>query len=169
MKNILLINRTLFNLKIYDEQSRINDLLIRYLVNRSTPTFHSIVNILCLQMYLCKYFIMVMFFAALEYICLCCFIYIPFSNILNIPIYFRNNLKTLRVLGSVGEPINPEAWLWFYNLVGNKRCSIVDTFWQTETGGHVLTGLPGASPMKPGAAVRFLFKYSYIEHCQSFC
>ncbi|OWR40596.1 Acetyl-coenzyme A synthetase [Danaus plexippus plexippus] len=64
----------------------------------------------------------------------------------------KNNLKTLRVLGSVGEPINPEAWLWFYNLVGNKRCSIVDTFWQTETGGHVLTGLPGASPMKPGAA-----------------
>lgn len=63
-----------------------------------------------------------------------------------------HDLKTLRVLGSVGEPINPEAWLWYYNLVGNGRCSIVDTFWQTETGGHVLTSLPGATPMKSGAA-----------------
>ncbi|CAG4929373.1 unnamed protein product [Parnassius apollo] len=64
----------------------------------------------------------------------------------------KHNLKTLRVLGSVGEPINPEAWLWYYSLIGNNRCSIVDTFWQTETGGHVLTSLPGATPMKPGAA-----------------
>ncbi|XP_028162348.1 acetyl-coenzyme A synthetase [Ostrinia furnacalis] len=64
----------------------------------------------------------------------------------------KHNLKTLRVLGSVGEPINPEAWLWYYNLVGGGRCSIVDTFWQTETGGHVITSLPGATPMKPGAA-----------------
>ncbi|XP_013189383.1 acetyl-coenzyme A synthetase [Amyelois transitella] len=63
-----------------------------------------------------------------------------------------HNLSTLRVLGSVGEPINPEAWLWYYNLVGHGRCSIADTFWQTETGGHVLTSLPGATPMKPGAA-----------------
>lgn len=63
-----------------------------------------------------------------------------------------HNLGTLRVLGSVGEPINPEAWLWYYNLIGGGRCSIVDTFWQTETGGHVLTSLPGATPMKPGAA-----------------
>ncbi|XP_050361102.1 acetyl-coenzyme A synthetase [Nymphalis io] len=63
-----------------------------------------------------------------------------------------HNLKSLRVLGSVGEPINPEAWLWYYHVVGNGRCSIVDTFWQTETGGHVLTSLPGATPMKPGAA-----------------
>lgn len=60
------------------------------------------------------------------------------------------------MLGSVGEPINPEAWLWYYNLVGSGRCSIVDTFWQTETGGHVLTSLPGATPMKPGAAVSLL-------------
>ncbi|XP_026314476.1 acetyl-coenzyme A synthetase [Hyposmocoma kahamanoa] len=64
----------------------------------------------------------------------------------------RNDVKSLRVLGSVGEPINPEAWLWYYSLVGSGRCSIVDTFWQTETGGHVLTSLPGATPMKPGSA-----------------
>ncbi|KAL0902548.1 hypothetical protein ABMA27_000390 [Loxostege sticticalis] len=64
----------------------------------------------------------------------------------------KHKLKTLRVLGSVGEPFNPEAWLWYYNLVGSGRCSIVDTFWQTETGGHVITSLPGATPMKPGAA-----------------
>ncbi|KAG6457985.1 hypothetical protein O3G_MSEX010609 [Manduca sexta] len=65
---------------------------------------------------------------------------------------YKHDLKTLRVLGSVGEPINPEAWLWYYHTVGGDRCSIVDTFWQTETGGHVLTSLPGATPMKPGAA-----------------
>ncbi|VVC86221.1 unnamed protein product [Leptidea sinapis] len=64
----------------------------------------------------------------------------------------KHDLTSLRVLGSVGEPINPEAWYWYYNLVGSGRCSIVDTFWQTETGGHVLTSLPGATPMKPGAA-----------------
>lgn len=68
-------------------------------------------------------------------------------------IFYRHNLSSLKVLGSVGEPINPEAWLWYYKLVGGERCSIVDTFWQTETGGHVLTPLPGATPMKPGAAV----------------
>lgn len=60
--------------------------------------------------------------------------------------------RSLRVLGSVGEPINPEAWLWYYKVVGNKNCAIVDTFWQTETGGHVLTPLPGATPTKPGSA-----------------
>ncbi|XP_056632408.1 acetyl-coenzyme A synthetase [Diorhabda carinulata] len=64
----------------------------------------------------------------------------------------KHDLSTLRVLGSVGEPINPEAWLWYYRFVGRGRCSIVDTFWQTETGGHVLTPLPGAIPMKPGSA-----------------
>ncbi|XP_045542019.1 acetyl-coenzyme A synthetase [Papilio machaon] len=64
----------------------------------------------------------------------------------------KHNMKTLRVLGSVGEPINPEAWLWYHTMIGSGRCSIVDTFWQTETGGHVLTSLPGATPMKPGAA-----------------
>ncbi|XP_030589035.1 acetyl-coenzyme A synthetase, cytoplasmic isoform X4 [Archocentrus centrarchus] len=63
--------------------------------------------------------------------------------------YRRNSLK---VLGTVGEPINPEAWQWYYNVVGEKRCPIVDTFWQTETGGHVLTPLPAATPMKPGSA-----------------
>ncbi|XP_064486802.1 acetyl-coenzyme A synthetase, cytoplasmic-like [Ornithodoros turicata] len=60
--------------------------------------------------------------------------------------------KSLRILGSVGEPINPEAWLWYHKVVGNKNCAIVDTFWQTETGGHVLTPLPGATPTKPGSA-----------------
>ncbi|MCW5622153.1 MAG: acetate--CoA ligase [Burkholderiales bacterium] len=60
--------------------------------------------------------------------------------------------KSLRLLGSVGEPINPEAWLWYYNVVGEKRCPIVDTWWQTETGGILLTPLPGATPLKPGSA-----------------
>ncbi|XP_018564105.1 acetyl-coenzyme A synthetase [Anoplophora glabripennis] len=64
----------------------------------------------------------------------------------------RHDLSSLKVLGSVGELINPEAWMWYYKLVGHEKCSIVDTFWQTETGGHVLTPLPGATPMKPGAA-----------------
>ncbi|KAL1117498.1 hypothetical protein AAG570_004820, partial [Ranatra chinensis] len=64
----------------------------------------------------------------------------------------RHKLSSLQVLGSVGEPINPEAWLWYYHLVGGGNCSIVDTFWQTETGGHVLTPLPGCTPMKPGSA-----------------
>ncbi len=60
--------------------------------------------------------------------------------------------SSLRVLGSVGEPINPEAWRWYYEVVGDKRCSIVDTFWQTETGGHMITPLPGATALKPGSA-----------------
>ncbi|XP_053593848.1 acetyl-coenzyme A synthetase isoform X2 [Microplitis demolitor] len=64
----------------------------------------------------------------------------------------KYNLRSLKVLGSVGEPINSEAWLWFYNLIGHGKCSIADTFWQTETGGHVITPLPGATPMKPGSA-----------------
>ncbi|NGM88642.1 acetate--CoA ligase [Parapusillimonas sp. SGNA-6] len=61
------------------------------------------------------------------------------------------DLSSLRLLGSVGEPINPEAWIWYYNNVGNGRCPIVDTWWQTETGGHILTPLPGATPLKPGS------------------
>jgi len=61
------------------------------------------------------------------------------------------DLNTLRVLGTVGEPINPEAWMWYYENIGNSLCSIVDTFWQTETGGHVITPLPGATPMVPGS------------------
>ena len=59
--------------------------------------------------------------------------------------------KSLRVLGTVGEPINPEAWRWYYNVVGEGRCSIVDTYWQTETGGHMITGLAAATEMKPGS------------------
>jgi acetyl-CoA synthetase len=63
----------------------------------------------------------------------------------------RYDLSSLRLLGSVGEPINPEAWIWYYNNVGNGRCPIVDTWWQTETGGHILAPLPGATPLKPGS------------------
>ncbi len=59
---------------------------------------------------------------------------------------------SLRVLGTVGEPINPEAWEWYYNVVGEGKCPIVDTWWQTETGGHMITPLPGATDMKPGSA-----------------
>lgn len=59
---------------------------------------------------------------------------------------------SLRLLGSVGEPINPEAWLWYYNIVGERRCPIVDTWWQTETGGMLITPMPGATPLKPGSA-----------------
>lgn len=61
------------------------------------------------------------------------------------------DLSSLRLLGSVGEPINPEAWMWYYQTVGNSQCPIVDTFWQTETGGHVITPLPGATPLVPGS------------------
>ena len=61
------------------------------------------------------------------------------------------DLTSLRILGSVGEPINPEAWMWYYDNVGGGRCPIVDTFWQTETGGHMITPLPGVTPMKPGS------------------
>jgi len=61
------------------------------------------------------------------------------------------NLSSLRILGTVGEPINPEAWMWYYENVGNNKCPIVDTFWQTETGGHVITPLPGATPLVPGS------------------
>ncbi|MEY2994687.1 MAG: Acetyl-coenzyme synthetase [Pseudomonadota bacterium] len=61
------------------------------------------------------------------------------------------DLSSLRILGSVGEPINPEAWMWYYRHIGAERCPIVDTFWQTETGGHMITPLPGATPMVPGS------------------
>ena len=61
------------------------------------------------------------------------------------------NLSSLRLLGTVGEPINPEAWMWYYEQVGGSRCPIVDTFWQTETGGHVITPLPGATALVPGS------------------
>jgi acetyl-CoA synthetase len=62
------------------------------------------------------------------------------------------DLSSLRLLGTVGEPINPEAWMWYYRVIGGERCPVVDTWWQTETGGHMITGLPGAIPMKPGSA-----------------
>ena len=66
----------------------------------------------------------------------------------------RARRSSLRLLGSVGEPINPEAWLWYYNVVGDARCPIVDTWWQTETGGILISPLPGATPLKPGSATR---------------
>jgi len=65
--------------------------------------------------------------------------------------------KSLKLLGTVGEPINPEAWLWYYNVVGDGRCPIVDTWWQTETGGILITPLPGATALKPGSATRPFF------------
>ncbi len=64
------------------------------------------------------------------------------------------DLSSLRLLGSVGEPINPEAWMWYHNVVGGARCPIVDTWWQTETGGHMITPLPGVTPTKPGSCTR---------------
>jgi acetyl-CoA synthetase len=69
----------------------------------------------------------------------------------------KTSRKSLRLLGTVGEPINPEAWEWYYNVVGDGRCPIVDTWWQTETGGHLITPLPGATPLKPGSATRPFF------------
>jgi acetyl-CoA synthetase len=65
--------------------------------------------------------------------------------------------KSLRILGTVGEPINPEAWNWYYRVVGEERCPIVDTWWQTETGGILITPLPGATALKPGSATRPFF------------
>jgi acetyl-CoA synthetase len=69
----------------------------------------------------------------------------------------RTNRQSLRLLGTVGEPINPEAWLWYYNVVGDARCPIVDTWWQTETGGILITPLPGAIATKPGSATKPFF------------
>lgn len=69
----------------------------------------------------------------------------------------KTSRQTLRVLGSVGEPINPEAWLWYYRVVGGERCPIVDTWWQTETGGILISPLPGATDLKPGSATFPLF------------
>ncbi|RYE78533.1 MAG: acetate--CoA ligase, partial [Hyphomicrobiales bacterium] len=69
----------------------------------------------------------------------------------------KTSRKSLRVLGSVGEPINPEAWNWYYKVVGEERCPIVDTWWQTETGGILITPLPGATALKPGSATRPFF------------
>ena len=64
----------------------------------------------------------------------------------------KYDLSSLKVLGTVGEPINPDAWMWYYEQIGGGKCPIVDTWWQTETGGHMITPLPGATPIKPGSA-----------------
>ena len=69
----------------------------------------------------------------------------------------KTSRQSIRILGTVGEPINPEAWLWYYNVVGEGRCPIVDTWWQTETGGILITPLPGATDLKPGSATRPFF------------
>ena len=69
----------------------------------------------------------------------------------------KTSRSSLRLLGTVGEPINPEAWEWYYRVVGDERCPIVDTWWQTETGAHMLTPLPGATPLKPGSATNPFF------------
>ncbi|MDF1541607.1 MAG: acetate--CoA ligase [Anaerosomatales bacterium] len=69
----------------------------------------------------------------------------------------KYDLSSLRVLGTVGEPINPEAWMWYHKHIGRERVPIVDTYWQTETGGHIITNLPGATPQKPGSATRPFF------------
>ena len=69
----------------------------------------------------------------------------------------KTSRQSLKLLGSVGEPINPEAWEWFYKVVGDSRCPIVDTWWQTETGGILITPLPGATPLKPGSATQPFF------------
>jgi len=69
----------------------------------------------------------------------------------------KTSRESLRLLGTVGEPINPEAWEWYYHSIGDARCPIVDTWWQTETGGHMITGVPGAVTMKPGSATRPFF------------
>ena len=69
----------------------------------------------------------------------------------------KHDLSSLRVLGTVGEPINPEAWMWYYNVIGKERCPVLDTWWQTETGGILITPLAGATPTKPGSASKPFF------------
>ncbi len=69
----------------------------------------------------------------------------------------KRDLSSLRLLGSVGEPINPEAWMWYYTVIGKEKCPVTDTWWQTETGGHLIAGIPGAMNMKPGSASKPFF------------
>ena len=69
----------------------------------------------------------------------------------------QHDLSSLRVLGTVGEPINPEAWMWYHNIIGKGRCPISDTWWQTETGGHLITPIPGVHTLKPGSAIHPFF------------
>ena len=78
------------------------------------------------------------------------------------------NLSSLRLLGSVGEPINPEAWMWYHQVVGGGRCPIVDTWWQTETGSHMITPLPGAIATKPGSCT-FPIPRIYRPCCYPCC
>jgi acetyl-CoA synthetase len=73
---------------------------------------------------------------------------------------YSHDLSSLKILGTVGEPINPEAWMWYYNIIGKKRCPIMDTWWQTETGGILISPLPGAIPTKPGSASKPFFGVS---------
>ena len=84
----------------------------------------------------------------------------------------RYDRSSIRVLGTVGEPINPDAWLWYYEVVGQGRCPVVDTWWQTETGGILVSPLPGATPTKPGSATKPLFGVQPIvvdEHGKELC
>ena len=69
----------------------------------------------------------------------------------------KTSRTSLKILGTVGEPINPEAWEWYYNVIGEKKCPVVDTWWQTETGGHMITPMPFATPLKPGSATKPFF------------
>ena len=69
----------------------------------------------------------------------------------------KTSRSSLKILGTVGEPINPEAWEWYYNVIGEKKCPVVDTWWQTETGGHMITPMPFATPLKPGSATKPFF------------
>jgi len=69
----------------------------------------------------------------------------------------KTSRASLKVLGTVGEPINPEAWEWYYSVVGGERCPVVDTWWQTETGGHMITPMPYATELKPGSATKPFF------------
>ena len=66
----------------------------------------------------------------------------------------KHGLQSLKILATVGEPINPEAWRWYHRVVGHEKCPIMDTWWQTETGGHMITPLPGATPLKVHVFVR---------------
>ena len=69
----------------------------------------------------------------------------------------KTSRSSLKILGTVGEPINPEAWEWYFNIVGERNCPVVDTWWQTETGGHMITPMPYATPLKPGSASKPFF------------
>lgn len=84
------------------------------------------------------------------------------------------DLSSLRVIGTVGEPINPEAWKWYFNNVGRGKCTLVDTYWQTETGGHVCSNFHGVTPMKPGSCtvpyygIQFAIVDPQVISCPSF-